>query len=600
MGLVADGGDLKSIREIVDYGLKNYSLDNFLNDWTGDMASPWVSTSMADYVSNSEALAKGLLEHGLKQQSHVAVYMNSDSKFVTVDMACIFADIVTVPLHLNLDDDSIKYILKHAETELCFLNNVEQLKRIAPLAEYKTFILTDTTGADAFNDLDIIALDDLLAKGRELSIELPEVPGDNMFSIIYTSGTTGLPKGVVLNHSNVVELTKSENLALDGGIDNERLINYLPLSHIFAKTCFYVWIYHGTQVFFSNPELLMQHMAMVKPTNFCTVPRVLEKVNDYFAVMGDQLPEEQKGPYQMALQFVKTYDPDNPTPEGEATIKQLDPIFQKWRGAFGGELKYIISGGAALRPGISRMLRTIGIQVLEGYGLTELPVIAVNRFTKTKSGTVGPAIPGVELKIADDGEILVRGPLVMQGYYNNPEDSAETLVDGWLHTGDIGELDDDGYLKITDRKKNIFKMANGKFVIPMPLEASLNSDLMIAQSVVIGSGRPFCTVLIFPELERLPLLAQKVGLQSQDIDEILASPMVQGYFQQAIAKANSTVPDWSTIKQFLVLNSVLAPENGLMTSTLKVKKKKVEETFQAQIDALYESTSKSKSIMGED
>ena len=284
----------------------------------------------------------------------------------------------------------------------------------------------------------------------------------------------------------------------------------------------------------------------------------------------------------------------------EATKKQFEPIFQKWRGAFGGELKYVISGGAALRAGISRMLRTIGIDILEGYGLTELPVIAVNRFSKTKSGTVGPAIPGVEIKIAEDGEILVSGPLVMQGYYNNPEDTAESLVDGWLHTGDIGELDDDGYLRITDRKKNIFKMANGKFVIPMPLEASLNSDLMIAQSVVIGSGRPFCTVLIFPELERLPLLGQKVGLQTQDIDEILASPMVKGYFQQAIAKANETVPDWSTIKQFLVLNSALSPENGLMTSTLKVKKRKVEETFQAQIDELYESTSQSKSIMGEE
>ena len=320
---------------------------------------------------------------------------------------------------------------------------------------------------------------------------------------------------------------------------------------------------------------------------FSTVPHLLEKLFDYCSIMGESIEGMDTEIYKAAFEFAKTFDINTASEEDKQRQKAYEAIYQIWRKLFGGELNFVCSGGAALRPEICNLFKTAGIIILEGYGMTEAPVVSINPLSNPRPGTTGLPITGTEVKIDKDGEIIVRGPQVMTAYYKNEAATARTIIDGWLHTGDIGIFDDAGHLKITDRKKNVFKMSTGEFVMPQPLETALQSNPMIANAIVIGEGQSYCSVLIFPEIDRLPKLAARMGIECNDPALIMFSPPAQAFFQNTIDQANANMPRWSKIKRFLVLNERITLENGLLTPTLKVRRKLILEKFAAQTQDMY-------------
>ncbi|WDE97519.1 AMP-dependent synthetase/ligase [Lentisphaera profundi] len=565
-----------TVSQLLEIGLRNSSTDTFLSDWNG---KSWDTISYKNFYDTVHEIAYGLLSLNLEPGAKIALFVNNDSRFCLYDTAASIAGFITVPLHLTFNDQSISYVLEHSEATLCIVNDKAQYQRLKELNPKIQYLLTDE------EDIEEALSGPGLIKNSQ-KVALPKITGDSPLTIIYTSGTTGQPKGVLLDHKNLIILNSIVVSDLSDCIKkHDREISFLPLSHIFAKSAIYRWLWHGTSVYFTNPDQIMMHIAMVKPQTFSTVPHLLEKIYLHIANGAENNPQVDPQIYQKAFEFAHVYDSTNA--EHQAMYQAFSPIYQAWQNIFGGELSFICSGGAHLRTELCRFLNNVGIIILEGYGMTEAPVLSVNPFRAPKPGTAGKAFSHTKIKIAEDGEILVSGPQIMENYYKDPEATAEVLKNDWLHTGDIGHIDEDGYLYITDRKKNIFKMSTGKFVIPTPLETALRADPFIAHVLVIGEDKRFCSALIFPELSLLPRLAKKFQLDSLNPHEICQRPELRAYYQGQIDKANTQLPKWSQIKQFQIIHEELSPLNGLLTATLKVKRKAVKINYDHIIQEIY-------------
>ncbi|MEM9665747.1 MAG: AMP-binding protein, partial [Bacteroidota bacterium] len=380
----------------------------------------------------------------------------------------------------------------------------------------------------------------------------------------------------------------------------ECILSFLPLTHVFARSLHYGALAFGADIYFTTPERLAGDLKKIQPTIFATVPRLLEKVYGRILEQATTLTGLKKKLLDWALELAQQYELGT-EPEGRyaaqlAVADQL--VFTKWRAALGGHIKYVICGGAALNAQLANLYAAAGVTVLQGYGLTETsPVITYNRPGQNRAGTVGQPLPGVEVRIAADGEILTRGPHVMQGYYKNPEKTAAVIdEEGWFCTGDIGEVTEDGFLRITDRKKDLFKLSTGKYVMPQPLENHLSTHPLIDQAVVVGTGHKYCTALIFPNHETLRVYAEVHHLGHQQPMEVLAAdPGIHQRYQALVDEANLGKDAWSTIKRFRLLTEPLTVENGLLTPTLKVRRTQVRERYAAEIDQLYaDSTSPSE------
>jgi len=578
-----------------------------LNDCHGGV---WRAISTERFATRVETLALGLRDLGLTPGERVALFMESDSSFCVVDFGCLSAGLVDVPLYLTNSAEANGFVLFHCGAVALVVSTTKQLAEVAPFVAdspaVELVIVVEPGAEDPPpapagwpEHARLISLESIEESGRALLTADPEaaarlraeIDPQSTATLIYTSGTTGEPKGVQLSHENL-SFNALDSFAWVSEIQPgaaERALSFLPLTHAIGRTLSFGFIWNGNGIWFTQPSAIGKHMREIKPTVFASVPRVLERVWERILAKGRQLTGWKRRLFERAVSF----DPDRQTGL-LARIERgiLDRlVYQKWRDALGGEVGVVISGGAALRPDICRALLTAGIPVCQGYGLTEAsPIISTNRPRDNRAGTVGPPLPGVEVRVAGDGELLTRGPHVMQGYFRNEEATREVIdAEGWLHTGDIGEIDSDGYLRITDRKKDLFKLSTGKYVSPAPIEQRLAADPLVDQAVILGDGRKYCAALLFPNLDAVRAWARRHELgEGRDDAALLDLPQVKARFEHVAAATNDHLSSWERVKQFRVVLDPLTIENGLLTPTLKVRRRRVWDAHAALINQLYD------------
>jgi long-chain acyl-CoA synthetase len=564
----------------------------------------WASTSSDSLYERSGNIALGLRAMGMKAGDRVAFYMNSNSAFVTVDMGCLIAGVVDVPIYLSQAPEAVHYVLEHCEARMLFVSNAERLREVTPalhnLPNLETIVVADGPVAEA-KGVTVIPLAQLESRGAEESardaaaartLADQRYPGD-LATIIYTSGTTGTPKGVMLSHENLsmnALYTYQESGTYNFGPDGETSLSFLPLSHVFARTMCYASLAFGTPIWFTNPDRLAEDFQHVKPTIFSTVPRVLEKLYAKIVEKTEAAGGVKGKLAKWALERARTWEPGTEL-SGLAAIRHRAAdklVYSKWRGAMGGRVRTISAGGAALSGEIVRVFAAAGIDLLQGYGLTETsPVITFNRPKTNRPGWVGVPLPHVEVRIAEDGEICTRGPHVMKGYYKDPEKTAEVMdEDGWFYTGDIGEFSS-GFLRITDRKKDLFKLSTGKYVMPQPLENALATSPIVEQAVVVGAGKKYTSALIFPNQDAVRKLATR---SDAPLADLILDPAVLEAFTEAVEAANTGRSHWTCIKRYRLVPDTVSVVNGLLTPTLKIKRSRVRERFSEEIESMYLGT----------
>ncbi len=600
----------RTLPSLLDEACEKNPLPNALNQW---IDGQWEALSTVDLRRRSEELALGLQELDLAKGDRVSLFMHSDTDFCIADMACLIAGVVDVPIYLTHTPETIRYVLKHAQARALIVSDMELLDRltlaIEELPQLRTILVArperePLVVSPFFSEkrIEVVSVAAVsrigqrhLAADPEAADRLKrELSADDLATIVYTSGTTGEPKGVMLSHENISFDVFSSFTGLDGlePGSGEVALSFLPLTHAFARTMHYGYVLYGVEVYFTSVENLGEHLRSVRPTTFATVPRVLEKFYDKLLQKGGELSGLSKGVFNWGLGLARRYQLGQQRQRFSRFRYALSNrlVFSKWRDALGGRIRFIISGGAALRSDLVNTFAAAGIHILQGYGLTESsPTISFNRPPLNRPGSVGKPLAGVEVKIAEDGEILTRGPHVMKGYYRNPQATRECLSpDGWLHTGDIGEITQEGLLRVTDRKKDLFKLSTGKYVTPQPLENTLIQDPLVDQVVVTGRGRPFCSALIFPERQALGQFARSQNIDPKlSAEELLNHPAVTAYFEDLVETANQSVDPWSGIKRYALVASPLSVENGLLTPTLKVRRGKVEEAFAGRLEGIY-------------
>ncbi|MDP3357829.1 MAG: long-chain fatty acid--CoA ligase, partial [Lutibacter sp.] len=472
----------------------------------------WISTSTQSYIDQANCISRALLRLGVKPNDKIAVVTATNRvEWSILDVAVLQIGAVNVPLYPTISSSDYQYIINHSDAVLCFVSDsalahkVSKIKDQTQLRDLYSFETVE--GISSWQSLLKLGEDD----SNQLEVDLlkTQVPNTNLATIIYTSGTTGTPKGVMLSHKNIVENAFSSAKALDFTPGNYMVLSYLPVCHIFERFALYYYQYMGFEVYFAESiDKLGDNLREVKPHFIPVVPRLLEKIYDKIVDKGSNLKGIKRMLFFWSLELGKKYEPYQKN--GWWYHFQLNIanqlVFSKWREALGGNIKFLVSGSAPLQPNLIRVFNAAGIPVIEGYGMTESsPGISINDFRNKgfKIGTVGRILDDMEVKIAEDGEILVKGSNVMMGYYKNPELTNETIVNGYLHTGDIGELDAYGFLKITDRKKEMFKTSGGKYIAPSAIEGLLKESRFIEQAMVIGEGEKMPAVIIQPHFEFL-------------------------------------------------------------------------------------------------
>ena len=593
--------EVKRTFDILDKCLQEFPRKDALG---GKDSKDWYVYSTAEYVEKSHQFAMGLMALGLKKGDKVATVTTNRPEWNFADMGLAMTGIVHVPIYPTIGDEEYRYILEHAEIHLLLVGDRKLYEKLSPIAAQ----LPEIAHIYTFEDVDgALNFDQILELGKTHSAELKEqleqikkdVDPEDLATIIYTSGTTGVPKGVMLTHTNLVSNfvahSKMHNLGKD-----HRVISFLPLCHVYERSVNYHFQYKGMGVYYvGNLGQIVSAIKEIKPHMFNSVPRLLERVYDGFVSKGKELKGLKKVIYFWALNLTRHFEYNKKYNFFlKIRIKLADKlIYSKWREALGGNIVYVVSGGAALQPRIARVLGMAGMLNLEGYGLTETsPVIAVNNpNTKVmKVGTVGEILPGVELKFGDDGEILVKGPGVMKGYYKAPDLTAEVIdEDGWFHTGDIGILDEGKYLKITDRKKEMFKLSGGKYIAPQMIENKMKASFFIEQVMVIGASEKFASALISPNFAYLHDWCSQRKIHFQDNEDLIHKTEVLAQLQKEVAAINKTLGEHEEIKRFRLVSDEWTPQSGELSPTLKLKRNYVAAKYKTIIDEIY-SVSKSQ------
>ncbi len=561
----------------------------------------WVPMSNTTFRERAERMALGLLATteqgglGLHKGDAVAFFTHNDLSYCLPDMACLMAGLVTVPVYLTHSPEAIKFILEQSESKVIIVSDEALLTKLGPVLQQtpllKHVILRSSTNALDFAKLEHTGKTIRQASANTLTDIKKQVLPSDLATIIYTSGTTGLPKGVMLTHENISSNAIGSMSAMTGfEFGKEVALSFLPLSHIFARTLHYCMIWTGSSSYYSHPDLIRDHFKEVRPTFFASVPRVIEKAFERILATGAALTGVKKKLFDWSLGLAQRFDLEK-EPTGFYKV-QLDLasklVFSKWREALGGRVKYAVLGGAATRPELVTMFGAAGVPLLQGYGLTETsPVVSFNRPKKNRPGSSGQALAGVDISISEQGEILTRGPHVMPGYFKNPEATKDVMMDGgWFRTGDLGELDKDGFLKITGRIKNLFKLSTGKYVMPQPLEEKLESSSLIDVAQVVGDNEKYCGALLFINKVFLESLTSQKGL------EALKSPEVKAHLNELFTEANKGLSAWETLKKVSLVLDELTIDNGMLTPKLSVKRHEVVKRYKAYIDELYRSSGK--------
>lgn len=571
--------------EVPDHQLKNYPNSAMFVTKT---AGIWVPMSTSDFIERTMNVARGLISMGIQAGDRVAVASSNRVEWNILDIAVQKTGAILVPLYPNISENDYRFILNDCAAKICIVSNQE-------LADKISNIRKDVPSLEhlfSFDKLDSVPHWSHIEEQRtHTDIELvhdrmKDVKNEDLVTIIYTSGTTGNPKGVMLSHQNLLSNVEGciEPIPAD---NHSRVLTFLPICHVYERMLHYLYMYLGCSVYFAESmDTIGDNIKEVKPDVFSAVPRLIEKVFDKIMAKGDELKGIKRGLFYWALNLAENYDNVHATPFFKFKLgiaRKL--IFSKWQEALGGNVKAIASGSAALQPRLARIFLAADIPILEGYGLTETsPVVTVNNFVSgIRIGTVGALIEGVQVKIAADGEILVKGPNVMMGYYNNEEATNEVMdSEGWFHTGDIGEFQEEKFLKITDRKKEIFKTSGGKYIVPQAMENRFKESRFVEQIMVIGEGEKFPAAFVVPNFAFAKEWAHRHGLQFESMsnEEIIKQTAFIDRMDQEIAEINQVFGNWEQVKKIALLPAEFTIDGGELTPTLKLKRKKILEKYQ--------------------
>ena len=581
--------------EFIHYQNQNYPLEGALVDKRNGQ---WIKTSTQTYIDKANALSRALLNLGVQKNDKVAIITtNNRSEWNITDTAVLQIGAQTIPVYPNISEEDYEYIFNHSESKYCFVSDkalLQKVKNVKNNLQYLTKIFTfdEIDGEISFNQL--VDLGNTLDTQNEVENLKAQVQPLDLASIIYTSGTTGRPKGVMLSHNNMVKnvLFASKRVSLPLG--KTSTLSFLPCCHVFERVLLYCYQYKGFSTHFAESiESVAENIAEVRPNMMTVVPRLLEKVYDKIISKGTELTGFKKSLFFWAVKIAEQYEPyglNGPVYELKLKIAQK-LILNKFKAALGGRLDLIISGSAPLQARLARFFTAAGVNTVEGYGLTETsPVISVNEYSKGnyKSLTVGKPIEGVEVKIAEDGEILTKSECVMMGYYKDPEKTAQVIKNGYFHTEDIGVLDADGFLRITDRKKEMFKTSGGKYVAPQVLENEYKKSLFIEQIMVVGEGEKMPGAIIQPDFEYIKNWAKQNNiLHATTHEEIAVHAEVIKQIQDAIDKANHGFGKWEQVKVFALTPNIWSVDSGELTPTLKLKRKFIKEKFIALYNKMY-------------
>ncbi|MBD0399956.1 long-chain fatty acid--CoA ligase [Flammeovirga sp. EKP202] len=556
----------------------------------------WKTYSTDDVLHIINQVSNSLLQYGIQKGDKIAIVSENRPEWNFIDLACSQIGAVAVPIYPTITIEDYNYIFNHAEIKIAFIETNALVKKIKSIQDKLAslediFSFEDIEGIQSWRSF----LKDISEEeGQQLTQVKRSIAEEDLYTIVYTSGTTGPPKGVMLTHRNVVTnaIAAAKTLPVEEG--SGKALSFLPLSHVYERTSVFSYINNSTSVYYAESVIKVgEAMKEVKPDVFCTVPRLLEKVYDTIVGKGMEAKGLKKAIFFWSLNLGLKYDPrEKQSLWQKIQHKVADKlVFSKWREALGGNIKNMNVGAAALQPRLIRSFWAAGIKVCEGYGMSEAsPVVCVNRITPENMmvGTVGPTLEGIDVKIASDGEILIKGPNIMKGYYKQPELTAETVVDGWLHTGDIGELVDGKFLKITDRKKELFKTSAGKYIAPQLLENKLKESFFIEQVAVIGSNQKFASALIVPNFEALERWSQEQQIAFDTKQELIKNNQVFNKFKKEIQKANIDFARWEKIQKFKLLENEWTVETGEVTPTLKPKRKIINKKYESEINEIYD------------
>ncbi len=556
----------------------------------------WETFTPQDYQKYANYFSYGLLELGFNKGDKIITISNNRPEWNFVDMGMGQIGVIHVPVYPNMSLKEYEYIFEHSEARMIIVSSAEFYLKAKTASENlknieKIYTFDKLDGAPNWEEIIQLGRENEHKWKDKLQQIKDSIQPDDLLSIIYTSGTTGRPKGVMLSHwnfmSNVLATTPLYPIEKGHGY-----MSILPLCHVFEREVNYMIQNKGATIYYAEKiDTLVRDIKEVPIHGFAAVPRVYEKIYDRIIVEGKKLKGLKKKIFFWAIDIGLVYDPN----ENKGLWYNLQLglarklVFKKWQEALGGKIIALISGGAALQPRLARIFHAAQMPIYEGYGLTETsPVIAVNYPGHVKIGTVGPVLSNVKVKIAEDGEILVKGPNVMKGYFKDPEKTAQVFdEEGWFHTGDIGELDEDGFLKITDRKKEMFKLSTGKYVAPQVVENIFKESPFIDQLFVVGEKEKFVAAIISPDFEYLIGWAVKNGIIFRDTQELIKHPKVIERFQQEIDKYNKRLARHEQIKKFALTCRKWTPETGELSPTLKLKRKHLKQLYKAKLDYLY-------------
>jgi long-chain acyl-CoA synthetase len=576
----------------------------------GKQGNRWEELSWQALGERIVRAAHGLAALGFRAGDRLAILAENRPEWAILDLACLFLGGVDVPLYLTSSQADMTYILKDSEASFIAVSGREQLATVLNIASdlpiLSHLLLLDEGPKEEtrLGRLPSLGFDGLLARGEQEGGLSQPVADPGLATIIYTSGTTGIPKGVMLTHANMLANTQDATAVLPI-TEDDLTLSFLPLSHGFERTAgLYTILRTGACIAYGGGTVtITKDLGEIKPTLFCCVPRVLELVYRRLLSERDSAHFPKRQLLQWALRTGKAagalranQQPLSPTLHIQHRLAD-GLVFRKLRALLGGRIRFLVSGGAPLSTEVARLFYGLGITVYEGYGLTEAgPVVACNIPGRTRLGTVGPALPQVEVKITAGGEICARGPNVMLGYYHKPEETAQAIdQDGWLHTGDIGEIDSEGFIKITDRKKDLIITSNGENIAPQPIEGLLRQDPLIEEACLIGDKRPYLVVLLTPNRSLLEALARKYNI-TEEWTQMLTREEFRTLFRRRVEEVNRTLPAHARIHRFALLAEPFSQDRGELTPTLKVKRREVASTRRTEIDALYPSGSVASTV----
>ncbi len=577
------------------YQLEKFNLEKSL---VSKVNGEWVVTSTKEFIDKANAISRGLLRLGVKPNDKIAIISTTNrTEWNILDIGILQLGAINIPIYPTINKNDYQYIFNHAETTHCFLSDEVLFEKANAIKDQvptlkEIYSFEDIPGCKNWQEVLDLGKDD--SNQNEVEKLKEKVQPNDLATIIYTSGTTGVPKGVMLSHNNIVTnvLASKPRLPIIEG--QTKVLSFLPVCHIFERMLHYLYMQSGISIYFAESiDKISDNLKEIKPHFMSVVPRLLEKIYDSIIAKGADLTGVKKSLFFWAVDLGLKYEPYGAN--GWWYEKKLELanklIFSKWREALGGELHTMVSGSAALQPRLARIFAAAQMQVMEGYGLTETsPVVTVNMYKDNlfKVGSVGTAINNVKIKIADDGEILVKGPNVMQGYYKDPEKTAKVMTGNYFHTGDKGEIDVQGFLKITGRKKEIFKTSGGKYIAPALLENEMKQSRFIEQILVIGEGQKMAAAIIQPNFDFVKGWAKRHSINvGKSYSEIVARSEVKERIMQEVDKGNKKFGKWETIKRIELTPEVWSVDNELLTPTFKPKREEILKKYKDLYDKIY-------------